>query len=509
MAYPKRHLNLTPRGIISDVAPAEVDLDHYTYGENVIFRKRAAGRVLGSRVAYAQNTLVPWHLLNTRIGTTSYWLVFSDEDVHVVETSNVDDITPSGGLTPVVQPWQWSSTLLNNIPVFTNGFDAPHYWDGAVENPCQELPDWPEGTTCKSIVAFRNFLIALDIDGPGGHFENQVKWSTAAEPGTVPDSWTPAADNLAGDAILADTPGPVLCAMPLRGSLLVYKRSGTYAMDFVPDPEQVFVVRTLFSSSGALTRHAVADVNGQHFVVTDGDIILTDGTNRRSIAHGRMREFLFSQLDLDNYENLFVVYHKAKNEVWVCFPESGNTFCTRALVYDVSNDEFGVRDLPEVTCAAVGVVNDESTSEIIDDQDIIIDEDNRLLNQANFSLATESLLTAAGDTITVHDTSDAVSVKAKVARHDLHFGDPARVKFVKRVHIRAEPGSGTLYVRLGARMTTDSTITWGHEVELPEGQQIVNAFAQGRYISIEIRSEDASPWVVTGIDIEAEMRGYH
>src|SRR5690606_277413 len=202
--------------------------------------------------------------------------------------------------------------------------------------------------------------------------------------------------------------------------------------------------------------------------------------------------FLFDQIDQDNYENLFVVYHRAKNEVWTCFPESGNTFCTLALVYDVSNDEWGILKLPEVTCAAVGVVNDESTSEVIDDQDIIIDQDNRLLNQANFSLATESLVTAAGDTLTVHDTSDTVHVEAKVARHDLHFGDPARVKFVKRVHIRAEPGSGTLYVRLGARMTTDSPITWGGEVELPEGQQIVNAFAQGRYISIEIRSEDAS-----------------
>src|SRR5690606_33673634 len=104
---------------------------------------------------------------------------------------------------------------------------------------------------------------------------------------------------------------------------------------------------------------------------------------------------------------------------------------------------------------------------------------------------------------------DAVTLEAKIARHDLHFGDPARVKFVKRVHIRAEPGSGTLYVRLGARMTTDSPITWGSEIELPEGQQIVNGFAQGRYISVEIRSTGSAPWVVTGLDIEAELRGYH
>src|SRR5690606_9591826 len=126
----------------------------------------------------------------------------------------------------------------------------------------------------------------------------------------------------------------------LRGSLIVYKRSSMYAVDYVGGNEK-FAVRTLFTSSGALTRHAVCDLNGEHFVVTDGDIIITDGTNRRSVGQARMKEYLFSQLDQDNYENLFVVYHRAENEVWVCFPESGNTLCTKALVYDVSNDAFG------------------------------------------------------------------------------------------------------------------------------------------------------------------------
>jgi hypothetical protein len=279
-------------------------------------------------------------------------------------------------------------------------------------------------------------------------------------------------------------------------------------MDYVGGND-VFVFRQVFSASGALTRHAVADLSdGRHFVVGDGDIYITDGVNRLSVAKDRMRDFVFNQLDQDNYENLFVAYHRAKNEVWVCFPEQGAQYCTLAAVYDVAHDAFGVRVLPTVTCAAIGIVNDTSPSEAWIDQTYTWEEPSRLWNQPNYSLAVESLLTGAGTTATQHDTQDAVEVDASLSRYDLTFGEPERVKFVRRVHVRAKPGFGTLYVRVGARFTPTDPIAWSNEVALEEPEQIVNTFAQGRYISCEARSEDDDVWQVSGIDLEAELRGY-
>jgi hypothetical protein len=278
-----------------------------------------------------------------------------------------------------------------------------------------------------------------------------------------------------------------------------------YAADYVEG--QTYTFRTLFTSSGALTRHSVCDINGQHLAVTDGDIILTDGTNRRSAGQARMREFLFSQLDSDNYENVFAILHRAKGEVWIAFPETGNQYCTLALVYDVANDSFGVRDLADVTCAAVGVVNDDAGSEIIDDQDIVIDDDDRLLNQANFSLSTEALVTAFGTTTEQQDTQDAVAVGATIGRYDLTMEDAERVKFVKQVHVRAQ-NYDTLLVRVGSRMTPTDSITWGNEVALVAPEQIVNVRAQGRYISVEVRSTTSAVWSLSGLDVLYEWRGY-
>jgi len=508
MSYPKKLLRLNPaRGIASDTPAHMLGPDFYSTGRNVHFRKGIAGRAGGSREVYGTLPVDVMHLRNARVGQTNFWLVFGADEVHALETSNSDDVTPIAGLQSIVQPWQYASTLLNGVPVFTNGLDAPQFWPGTVVDPFEELPDWPAATICKSIAAFKYHLFALDIDGPAGHFESQILWSDAAEPGTVPALWTPAADNEAGDAELGDTPGPVFQGVLLRGSLLLYKRSSTYAVDYVGGNE-VFSVRPLFSSSGALTRHAACDINGQHFVVTDGDIILTDGTSRRSVGQARMREFLFAQLDQDNYENVFTVLHRGKGEVWTCFPETGHQYCTKALVYDIANDALGVRDLDDVTCAEIGIVNDTAPDESWDADAQAWDDDNSYWNQANYSLAVESLVLGFDDVAEMQDTDDNVTRDASIGRYDLTFGESERVKFLRSIHVRSQPGAGSLYVRAGGRMSPTDTIQWSAERELVEPDQRVNMHVRGRYISVEVRSEGDDAWTIAGLDLEAEMRGY-
>jgi hypothetical protein len=508
MSYPKKLLRLRPtRGVAADPPPNEVNQEFYTGASNVHFRDGFAGRILGSRAAYGVLPVAVLHLLNARIETTNFWLVFGASAIHALETSNSDNVT-GAALTAVTQPWQWSSTLLNGVPVASNALDSPRYWAGDVGTPFATLPGWPAATSCKSIVAFQFHLVALDIDGPSGHFESQVLWSDAAEPGTVPATWAPGGDNEAGDAVLGDAPGPALCGVPMRGSLLIYKRSSVYSMDYVGGND-VFSFRQIFSSSGALTRHSVCDLSdGRHFVVGDGDIYITDGVSRRSVAKDRMAAFVFNQLDQDHYENLFAIYHRAKNEVWVCFPEQGSQYCTLAAVYDVTHDAFGVRVLSNVTCAEIGIVNDTATSEAWSAATYLWTDAARLWNQPNYSLAVESLVTGAGTTATQHDTQNAVALDASLSRYDLTFGEPERVKFLRRLHVRAQPGFGTLYVRVGSRMTPTESISWAPEVALIEPEQIVNTFTQGRYISAEIRSEDDDVWLVSGADLEAELRGY-
>lgn len=497
------------RGVAYDVPPPELSDDFWSFAQNVIFRMGFAARALGSRAVYGTLPTAAQAIQNVLVGSTNFWLVYGADEIHALETSNADEVTPAAGLQTITAPWYWSPTLLNGVPCATNGLDTPIYWAGDVGTPFVNLPDFPASTICKSLIAYKYHLFALDIDGPSGHFYDQVLWSDAADPGSVPSSWTASGGSEAGSAQISDTPGPIMCGRILRGTLLLYKRSSMAAVEYLPESNDIFSFRTLFSTSGALNRHSVCDVNGQHFVVADGDVILTDGVNRRSVAQGRMKDYLFNQLDQTYYENLFCLYHRGKNEVWTFFPEQGGDgTCTLAIVYDVSNDAWGVRDI-DVTCAGVGVVNDTAADETWDADTEVWDDDTSYWNAANYSLAAESLVHADGTAATLEDTTDTVSVTNSVRRDGLTFGDATRLKLVKRLHVRAKSGFGSLLVRVGSTNTPEGSVTWSSEVTLTEPEQIVNTFALGRYISVQVRSTGTDLWQIDGIDFEFEWRGYH
>jgi len=512
MTYPKQVFEVRPRrGFISDTPAFEAGPEFYSLANNVQFRDGFAERVLGSRSAYATAlaTAAPGqllHALNAEVSDTNYWLLFeADGTAWSIEGSNAVQIDNSL-LQATDQPFEHSSAVLNGLPVYSNGSDEPVYWAGA---NLVTLPDWTATETCQFLAVFKFHIFALNIDGPGGTFPSLLRWSSAAEPGTVPNSWTASATNDAGDVELADSPGGLVCAYPLRDTLMIYKRSAMYTAQFVGG-NNVFSFRKVQSASGALAPHSVCDVNGQHFVVSDGDILLTDGTNRRSVGESRVKDWLFNQLDQDNFRNLFCSYNRGRDEVLVGFPQAGSQFANLALVYDINQDSFGVRDLANVACAPVGFVNDTVESNTWDDRssDAWAGATD-VWGSSTIAAARDSIVFVTADDLVQQDTGDAVTLGASLGKHSMAFDEPERVKFIKRVHVRTRENSGDLLVRVGGQMTPTGPTTWSAEVSLPEGEQVVNAFAMGRYISVEVRSNGSDVWKVTGLDLEGELRGYY
>ena len=510
MSYPKQLVRLSPKGgFISDVDPAEVGNDYFTGISNVIFRNSYAKRIAGKRSTYttALATAAPGqlvHAINTELSGTNYWLIFeSDGTAWAIEGSNATQIDNTL-LSAVADPYKHSSTNLNGVPVYSNSGDEPVYWAGA---NLVTLTDWTSTESCKFIQAFKYHLFAMDISGPGGTFPSLVKWSSAAEPGTIPNSWTPSASNEAGSVELSDSPGPVLCAYALRDMLVIYKRSAMYAAQYVGG-NNVYNFRKLQSSSGCLTRRSVCDINGKHFVVSDGDILVTDGTNRTSVGESRVKDYFFNQLDPDAYLNTFCSYNRAKDEVVIGFPTGGATYCNTALVYDVARNAFGVRDLPDVVQAPVGYINDSAPSNNWADRSDTWADAVGTWGSASVTAATDSMVFIHTDELEEQDTTDLVAVNASIGKHDMTFGQPERVKFIKRLHIRSNGDFGTLLVRVGSKMKVNDSTTWSNEVSVTSPEQVVNLFTQGRYISVEIRSTGTTRWEITGIELELELRGY-
>lgn len=520
MSYPKKIVKVRPLGgIVSDLPATEVAPQFYTSGRNIHFRQSFAERTQGHAEVYSGILTTLRNISNCVVGGVNYWVYHGHDNSSVVTGPTHTDITIAAGLTATTTPNKWTSGLLNGVHFANNGIDAPMYWPGAPGSPMLVLPGFPASTKCGALRASKFHLFAMDISGPGGDFTDQILWSNAAAPGAVPTSWTAAATNDAGDTILSQTKGQVIDGAGLRSSMAFYKQHSAYLADYV-EGNNIFNFRRMFITSGVLTRNCIAEYRGRHFVVTDGDIILTDGSITESIADNRMRKFLFNQLDQDNFESTFVVPLNRHNEIWVCFPSAGATFCDLALVWDGIANAWGVRELPDIAHAAQGIVSDTTVSEAWDDDAQAWGDDTTQWNEQNFRNADDVMVLAKSDDGTPTDsqflevdsgkTFDGANIDAVVSKYGMSFDDPSRVKFMRRLipYIAADDGT-VIFARAGSQMAINDPISWANEVTFTVGTDSqIDTFAQGKYLSFEFRSEGVNPWALHGFDVEAELRGY-
>lgn len=492
-------------GHILDIDSLELSSQFLSNANNVHTRKGFPSRIGGRRVAYSGFGSAALHLMNFELNTFNWWLAFKASTISARQAGTTTDISKAGQLT-VSNSYEWSSDLLNGIPVFTNGKDPLLYWDGNAANDAVAVPGWPASTICKVVVAFRFHLFALDIDNASGTFENLILWSDAAEPGTLPSTWTPAASNEAGSTIVADTPGRCVTGARLGTQLMIYKPQSVYAIEYVgQQPDNIFTVRPVLRSQGALSTHCVVDIGNRHFVVGNDDVILFDGISAQSVAENRIKTFLANSIDETNSPNTFVVRDINKREIWICAPEAGSQFATIAHVWDMRRDTWVTRDLDNVRHAVTGFVADAIVSDTWDSDANTWDSDSNPWTVTNIN-ARSRLVLAEPTQLIVEDVSDLTTIESNLQRTDLAFDDDTLNKLTQRVWIEGSgEGLDNLYFRLGARDSTDSEIEWGAYVLRAAGGTPYEV--RGRYISVETTHSGTQLYTVTKIVIEAVYDG--
>lgn len=370
-------------GHILDIEPIELSDQVLSLARNVNMRRGFPSRIRGRAGIYSNlPSINPLHTLNFDLNGFNWWLVFGADEIWALESSNYHDVSIPSQIA-VSNPYEWSSTLLNGIPVFTNGRNAPQYWTGDSSDNAIALPGFPATTLCKFIVAFRFHLFALDIDSPSGVFNNLILWSDATEPGAIPSTWTAAAGNEAGSAFLADSPGRCVAGVPLGTQLMIYKPTSFHAVEYAGQPpDNIFTVRPVVRSTGLISPHALKTIGTSQAVVGNEDVVLTDGINIRSIADNRIKQALKNGIDETNSQNVFSIYDDHARELWVCAPEPGSQFATVAHIWDERRDNWVTRDLNAVRYGTIGFVTDTAASQVWNDDGATWDSDLSIWNEA-------------------------------------------------------------------------------------------------------------------------------
>lgn len=494
-------------GLARDPDPSELPPDIWSAGNNVRVSEQQMRVVSGATERLVDpGDRVHW-MINAR-GASSWWVYHTDAGIYqttgssgptnIATTSTPTDFALTGA------PWktsQCSGGLLHNVPYMLCGNNPPVYWP--LTGNCLATANWDDygaaAGTAGVLWTFKNHIFCGDVQGD----ESRVAWTAAIEAGTPAADWEVLTTNEAGFVDLSDTRGAIQNGLSLGRSCMIYKDTGgAYLCDYVGG-NQVFSFRLFSRELSLVARHGVCDIDGGHVLLTNDDVILTDGQSARSIIDGSNRRALFSEIDADNIGESWLLFNRAKSEVWICYPTGGNQAANRAAIYDMASGRWGWRSLGRgaigqgVTFAARGIVEDSAADFEWDSYGGSWAAAPDTWDAAQFNPSQESVLSAELTNSTSDDgvfaqldvgTTDSAGndVNAALHRYGLDFGEPDSIKTVRSIHVNAS-GGGTITGHFGARMTEAAATQWGpmQVIDLNVRQQI-DGLVSGRLIDVEL-----------------------
>ena len=503
--------------MIKDTNNTALPNEYFSHTQNARFEDNAAKKVLGEDQVFGTPTVAPYFALNWTSGDNSYWFYAGSAKIYRYNGSSHEDFTRASGgdySTNLTASGNWTGSIFNGLAILNNGVDDPQCLATTGASAFTDLTNWPASTTCRVIRPFGNYLIALNMTESSVNYPNKVRWGDAAENLTLPSSWTASATNDAGFATVGDAGEFIVDGFPLKQSFIIYKENTTYIMNH-EGGNLVFSLKKLFDDSGVLSRNCVAEFNGKHFVVTNGDLIVHNGVSKESVASTIVKRTLFEEIDGTNYANIFVTHNTQKNEIWVSYPTVGSTYCNKALIWNYKLNAFSFRDLPDILHIALGIVDPGATAVVWSgqSQSWIAYSTTENWGQRNYNpTETSILMSSPGDTKLYrgdHGFDFAGSNYTMILeRKGLTLdGNTNTVKQVRKITPRFS-STGTAEVFVGSSMTPDGTYTYKTQQTInPDTQNKVDARATGKYIAIKFQNTTATTFELNGYDIEYEVIG--
>jgi len=513
--------DLSKIGIITDTESQELPDNAFSAGENVRFNNNAVEKFTGHSQIFGTPTVTPYWLVPITTPTKSYWVYAGLNKVYVYDGANHFNITRqtiSGDVNySATALLNWNGGVIEGIPILNNGVDDPQMWNPIGTGVKLTSLTWDSGNTweekghtCAVIRPYKDYLVALDVTKSGTQNERLVKWSTSGLPGAVPTTWdeTDATED-AGEVELAQTIGACIDGLTLRDLFIIYKEDSTWGMQFT-NGDAIFRFYQLYASLSILTRRCVKEFEGKHFVVGNGDVVIHDGvTPPVSIIDRRRRNELFSNIDSTNYTLTFVSPNYSTQEMWICYPESGQSACTKAMIWNWRENTWGTRTLQSAYHIGYGVINDSGESLTWDSDSDPWDSDSTTWNARTFNPSDRKMVMAATNIYQIDDTNQfsGASFTSSIERTSLFFGDPEMIKSVSALWLRTT-GSGTLSVTLGYQMNAGDAIAWGIAQSYTIGSdRKINTRITGRYISYKIESTGNDNWKLLGVAFDINPAG--
>ena len=505
--------NVGAMGQHRDQLAYEVPVGAWTTGSNVRFRNGYVERVTGETQVFNPPTVAPYGLAGTYVNNTRYIIYAGLSAVYAVTGSTHTDITGTAPTGTAADIWTFT-TVPGGIVCTTNGKDKPMYWNGDTATNLATLTGWDNNHLCKSLRAFKNFLFAINITKSSTKYQRMVKWSSAADVGSLPAAWTAAATNDAGEQDL-DVSAPLVDACAYGDNLFIFSERETVVAQYI-GPPYVFRFQTISRTNGLIAQRCATQVAGGVFAVGKNDIVLHDGGDSpRSLIHGRMKDYFYADLSADYFARSYVVRDQSNQEVWVCYPSTGSTgACDKALIWNWAQDTWTVRDLPNTTAGVEATITEATATTFATVSGTFTTVTGTF---ASYDVAPQSLerviMSSASNTklyaMNVGLDFNGTAITAMVERTGLALDAPDQRKLVRSVRPRVDADAGTtLSVYVGASNAPELSVTWAGPYTYTVGTDLkVDCLVNGRYLGVRFETTASKTWRLRSYDLDVESLG--
>jgi hypothetical protein len=444
--------------------------------------------------------------------TNFFWMYMGDEKVYAYNGLAHTDITRASGNYTGSATDQWSGCTIYGVPVITNGIDDPQQWTVPdTTTQLSVLTGWDTTWKCKVIRAFGDALFAFNISESGTVYSSKLRYS-ASGLGSLPTDWDDTSTtNDAGFKHLEDTAGAIVDALLLNDTLIIYKEDAVYGCQYIGSRENPYRFYRISKLPGALAQYCVVGYPGGHFVVSADDVYVHDGVSPTSVIDDRNRDFLFGEIDQDSYETVYTVLNQEKSEIWICYPESGEGFPNKALVWNYLDNTWYPRDLP--TGTAFISPGPEITSEYSWDTlpysgwDTWTDSS---WGSRTYTPVSKTLVgVTTGTKMYLFDDgnqSDGVNTSCIAERTGLNIGDNSDLHTVTRIYPNVEGDSVNVYI--GSQMFPNDSVTYeGPYAFNPSTDRKVDCRVTGVIHAVKFQSEADVSWGIDSYEFEYKYAG--
>lgn len=365
-------------GVNTDWSPVDLPVTAFTMGSNVRFTNNRIQRgPIFTSVGSLSNTSPSYCVAYKLLNDSSQFLVLNTDGT----ITNWQAATPGSspteanispvGYTPSISNLVFTTTILNDV-VYVNRSDRVPWYKTTGGSTFATLPVWDSTWRCESLRSFSGVLVAINVTKGATKYPTMVKTSDFTTFDATPAYWTGSTTNSATENVLGDLNDPLIDGYVLRDRMILYATNETWLMEYRGD-ELMFNYRRLFSNRGVINQNCVAEYNNTHYVFGNDDIWTHDGYGNKSIAIGRVRDFVFNNLVKAEKTKFFVVNNAKQGEVMFCYVSTdpycyfpvggaiGYPGCNRAAVYNYLYDTWYFYDLPYLSGAAMGVAYSGST----------------------------------------------------------------------------------------------------------------------------------------------------